>query len=72
MVELFASFTNKGADVEVFARGISIALYNTAGGILVAIPAMIAFRYFKNYTKSTIIEIERQSINLINFMKEEK
>ena len=72
MVELFGSFTNKGADVEVFARGISIALYNTAGGILVAIPAMIAFRYFKNYTKSTIIEIERQSINLINFMKEEK
>ncbi len=72
MVELFGSFTNKGADIEVFARGISIALYNTAGGILVAIPAMIAFRYFKNYTKSTIIEIERQSINLINFMKEEK
>jgi biopolymer transport protein ExbB len=56
----------------VFARGISIALYNTAGGILVAIPAMIAFRYFKNLTKSTVIEIERQSIDLINFIKEGK
>ena len=72
MVELFSSFTNKGADIEVFARGISIALYNTAGGILVAIPAMIAFRYFKNLTKSTVIEIERQSIDLINFIKEGK
>jgi biopolymer transport protein ExbB len=72
MVELFGSFTNKGADIEVFARGISIALYNTAGGILVAIPAMIAFRYFKNLTKSAIIEMERQSIDLINFIKEEK
>jgi biopolymer transport protein ExbB len=72
MVELFGSFTNKGADIEVFARGISIALYNTAGGILVAIPAMIAFRYFKNLTKSAIIEMERQSIDLINFIKEGK
>jgi len=72
MVELFGSFTNKGADIEVFARGISIALYNTAGGILVAIPAMIAFRYFKNFTKSAIIEMERQSIDLINFIKEGK
>jgi biopolymer transport protein ExbB len=72
MVELFGSFTNKGADIEVFARGISIALYNTAGGILVAIPSMIAFRYFKNLTKSAIIEMERQSIDLINFIKEGK
>lgn len=72
MVELFGSFTNKGADIEVFARGISIALYNTAGGILVAIPAMIAFRYFKNLSKSAIIEMERQSIYLINFIKDGK
>ena len=31
MVELFSSFTSSGHDVAVFARGISIALYNTAG-----------------------------------------
>jgi biopolymer transport protein ExbB len=48
MVELFGSFTSSGADVTVFARGISIALYNTAGGIVVAVPAMIMYRFFKN------------------------
>ena len=34
MVELFSSFTSSGHDVAVFARGISIALYNTAGVLL--------------------------------------
>jgi len=47
MVELFSSFTSSGHDVAVFARGISIALYNTAGGIVVAVPAMIAYRFFQ-------------------------
>ena len=47
MVELFSSFTSSGHDVAVFARGISIALYNTAGGIVVAVPAMIAYRLYK-------------------------
>ena len=48
MVELFSSFTSSGHDVAVFARGISIALYNTAGGIVVAVPAMIAYRFFRS------------------------
>jgi len=47
MVELFSSFTSTGHDVEVFARGISVALYNTAGGIVVAIPAMVSYRIFR-------------------------
>ncbi|MFA6041299.1 MAG: MotA/TolQ/ExbB proton channel family protein, partial [Methylophilus sp.] len=47
MVELFGSFTEGGHDVAQFARGISVALYNTAAGIVVAVPAMIAYRYFR-------------------------
>lgn len=47
MVELFSSFTSTGQDVKVFAKGISIALYNTAGGIVVAIPAMVSYRIFR-------------------------
>ena len=37
MVELFGSFTSSGHDVAQFARGISVALYNTAAGIVVAV-----------------------------------
>lgn len=39
MVELFGAFTNTGHDIAQFARGISVALYNTAAGIVVAVPA---------------------------------
>lgn len=46
MVDLFSSFTNSGHDVAVFARGISVALYNTAAGIVVAVPAMIFLSLF--------------------------
>ncbi len=68
MVELFSSFTSSGADVTVFARGISIALYNTAGGIVVAVPAMIAYRYFKAKVESLIVEMEQQAITLVEII----
>ena len=58
MVELFSSFTSSGHDVAVFARGISIALYNTAGGIVVAVPAMIAYRFFRSKIDNYLNEME--------------
>ena len=65
MVELFSSFTSSGHDVAVFARGISIALYNTAGGIVVAVPAMIAYRFFRSKIDNLVIEMEQQAIKLV-------
>lgn len=47
MIEIFGSYTPSGGDPAQLARGISIALYNTAFGILIAIPAMIAHRYLR-------------------------
>ena len=68
MVELFSSFTTSGNDVTVFARGISIALYNTAGGIVVAVPAMIAYRFFRTKIDSLIVEMEQQAIKLVEII----
>jgi|TARA_B100001105_G_scaffold255384_1_gene254457 biopolymer transport protein ExbB len=65
MVELFGSFTSSGHDVAIFARGISIALYNTAGGIVVAVPAMIAYRFFRSKIDNLVIEMEQQAIKLV-------
>ena len=65
MVELFSSFTSSGHDVAIFARGISIALYNTAGGIVVAVPAMIAYRFFRSKIDNLVIEMEQQAIKLV-------
>ena len=68
MVELFSSFTTSGNDVTVFARGISIALYNTAGGIVVAVPAMIAYRFFRTKIDTLIVEMEQQAIKLVEII----
>jgi biopolymer transport protein ExbB len=68
MVDLFSSFTSSGHDVAVFARGISVALYNTATGIIVAVPAMIFYRYFRSRVEDLIFDMEQQAIKLIDLM----
>ncbi|HEY0562180.1 MAG TPA: MotA/TolQ/ExbB proton channel family protein [Methylophilus sp.] len=68
MVELFGSFTNSGHDVAQFARGISVALYNTAAGIVVAVPAMIAYRYFRGKVDGLLVDMEQQAIKLVEII----
>lgn len=72
MVELFGAFTTQGHDVAQFARGISIALYNTAAGIVVAVPAMIAYRYFRTKVDALLIEMEQQAIKLVEIIHGER
>ncbi|HLR81778.1 MAG TPA: MotA/TolQ/ExbB proton channel family protein [Paenalcaligenes sp.] len=65
MIELFGSYTPQGSDPDQFARGISIALYNTAFGIIIAIPALIFHRYFRSQANYFlhILEIESARFN---------
>jgi len=68
MVELFSAFTSTGHDIAQFARGISVALYNTAGGIVVAVPAMIAYRYFRAKVDGLLVDMEQQAIKLVEII----
>lgn len=72
MVELFGAFTNSGHDVAQFARGISVALYNTAAGIVVAVPAMIAYRYFRSKVDALLLDMEQQAIKLVEILHGER
>lgn len=72
MVELFGAFTDAGHDVSQFARGISVALYNTAGGIVVAVPAMIGYRYFKSKVEGLLVDMEQQAIKLVELIHGER
>ncbi len=72
MVELFGAFTNTGHDVAQFARGISVALYNTAGGIVVAVPAMIAYRFFRTKVDAILLDMEQQAIKLVEILHGER
>jgi len=62
MIEIFgsqgASQTTGGGDPAQLARGISIALYNTAFGLIVAIPALIFWRYFRARIDEYLLTLE--------------
>lgn len=61
MIEIFASYTPAGGDPAQLARGISIALYNTAFGIIIAIPALIFHRYFRARVDHFLHRMEREA-----------
>lgn len=61
MIEIFASYTPAGGDPSQLARGISIALYNTGFGILIAIPALIFHRYFRSRVDHYLHQMEREA-----------
>lgn len=65
MIEIFASYTPAGGDPAQLARGISIALYNTAFGIIIAIPALIFHRYFRSRVDYYLHRMEREA-NALN------
>lgn len=72
MVELFGAFTATGHDVAQFARGISVALYNTAMGIVVAVPSMIFYRHFRAKVTSLVVEMEQEAIKLVELIQGER
>jgi len=72
MVELFGAFTATGHDVAQFARGISVALYNTAMGIIVAVPSMIFYRHFRAKIDTLIVDMEQEAIKLVEIIHGER
>ncbi|MEP7206345.1 MAG: MotA/TolQ/ExbB proton channel family protein [Casimicrobiaceae bacterium] len=72
MIEIFGSQTATGSNPTQLAHGISVALYNTAFGLIVAIPSMIFYRHFRAKVDSFIIEMEQQAIKLVDFAHNER
>jgi biopolymer transport protein ExbB len=73
MIEIFGSQApTGGSNPVVLAHGISIALYNTAMGLIVAIPSMIFYRYFRSKVDSLIVEMESQAVKLVEILHGER
>ena len=68
MIEIFGAQNAVGNAPAVLAHGISVALYNTALGLIVAIPSMIFYRHFRSKVDSLTIEMEQQSIKLVEIL----
>jgi len=59
MIEIFGSQAPTGAsNPQLLAHGISVALYNTAFGLMIAIPALMFYRYFRGRVDEYQLEME--------------
>jgi len=72
MIEIFGSQSPTGTNPQQLAHGISIALYNTAFGIAIAIPALIFYRHFKNKVDTFVVEMELQASKLVDIVHGER
>ncbi|WP_027995042.1 MotA/TolQ/ExbB proton channel family protein [Simplicispira psychrophila] len=65
MIEIFGSQSGaggvSGGNPAQLAHGISVALYNTAFGLIVAIPTLIFWRYFRSRVDAYLLTLELSS-----------
>lgn len=72
MIEIFGSQAPGGAtggNPAQLAHGISIALYNTAFGLIVAIPSLIFWRYFRGRVDEYLMLLELDADRLARHLK---
>jgi biopolymer transport protein ExbB len=72
MIEIFGSQSPGGTNPQQLAHGISVALYNTAFGIAIAIPALIFYRHFMNKVDSFVVEMELLAAKLVDVVHGER
>ncbi|MCU7370137.1 MotA/TolQ/ExbB proton channel family protein [Paucibacter sp. O1-1] len=68
MIEIFGSQSPSGANPAQLAHGISIALYNTAFGLIIAIPSLMCYRYFRGLVEGYVLELEQASERFMNHL----
>lgn len=73
MIEVFAEIMAQGTgNASVLAGGISQALITTAAGLTVAIPALVMHRYFVGRIDGIVIELEQETIKLVDALHSEE
>lgn len=69
IINAFNAIMARGVgDPTVFAAGISEALITTAAGLIVAIPALVGYRYLRGRVDALVVEMEKEAINLVKVL----
>jgi len=71
MIEIFGSQApgvSSGNNPAQLAHGISVALYNTAFGLIVAIPSLIFWRYFRARVDEYLLTLELSAERLLRHL----
>jgi biopolymer transport protein ExbB len=66
MMRTFQAITVAGVgNPSAMASGIAEALITTAAGLMIAIPALVAYRYLRGRVDGHVIEMEKESLKLV-------
>jgi biopolymer transport protein ExbB len=66
MIRTFKAITVAGVgNPAAMAGGIAEALITTATGLMIAIPALVAYRYLRGRVDSHVIDMEKESLKLV-------
>jgi biopolymer transport protein ExbB len=66
MIEIFGSQAPTGAsNPALLAHGISVALYNTAFGLIIAIPSLMFYRYFRGLVDEMSLTLEQAAERMV-------
>jgi biopolymer transport protein ExbB len=66
MIEIFGSQTPGAGNPAQLAHGISVALYNTAFGLVIAIPSLVAWRYLRARVDNFVVELEISAEKMVH------
>jgi len=70
MIKVFTNITTVGVgNPAQLAGGISQALITTASGLIVAIPALIFYRYFRGKVDGLVVDMEKESLKLVDVLQ---
>ena len=73
MIKVFTALNLEGAgNAGVLAGGISEALITTAAGLTVAIPAMIAHRFYVRKVDSLVVTMEQEAVKLVDALHSDR
>lgn len=73
MIEIFGASAPSGmTNPAALAHGISIALYNAAFGIIVAVPSLVFYRHFRAKAEALVVEMELQAVKLVEVIHGER
>jgi len=73
MIKVFAVITTEGVgNPETLAGGISEALITTAAGLVIAIPSLIFYRFFRGKISQLVVDMEEQALKLIELLHGER
>ncbi|KAB7627700.1 MotA/TolQ/ExbB proton channel family protein [Alkalilimnicola sp. S0819] len=73
MIKVFGAIQQQGlGNTAALAGGIGEALITTAAGLVVAVPALIAYRYLRGHVDGLIVDMEQEALKLVDALHDHR